>query len=494
MANKNICTVTLNPSTHCSWITSRELLMFFNESATEHVNQMDEIRHAQIDFINSNRVYAVMTTAFAAIFIYFLLKPQADIPLLTYWIYLVLLVDMFRMFVVVLYRIARNKNRVNYAATELHILIGIILSGMCWGGLALITIPVVGGQSLVVVLLTLAAISIGSTTTLSYQLKFTVIYILLILTPVLLSLPSQTYFSGSQLWLIEAGLVALILFLLKNAKMFNKSFTHMLELQAKTQRHEKELMVQTEKAKIANQTKSEFLANMSHELRTPMHAILGFSSIGSAKVGVATNEKISSYFSRINESGERLLVMLNDLLDLSKLEAGRMVFEFSDNDLQLTINNVVKELSPLLHSRSITVDVEQASLKTRMLYDNEKIAKVVQYLLLNAIKLTPDKMKVNIYFTEAKLYSNKNHAEENAISVSIQDQGPGLPDDELEQIFDEFVQSNKIKSSADGVGLGLLVSREIITSHGGVIKASNSIGEGGTVFTFTLPYQPMAAD
>ena len=449
----------------------------------------DEVEHAQIDFINSNRINSITTMAIGALFLYFFLGSQADSNTILYWLGIILLVDIFRLYAAVSFRINKKNNRDNYHVAAIHILIGTILSGMCWGGLAVIMIPVIDGPGLMFLLLMLIVMATGSTTTLSYQFKYTVIFVFLVLSSIILSLPDQAYFTGSQLWLMEIALIALMIFLLKNAKNFYDSFEHMLQLQISSQKHEQELMVQTEKAELANRAKSEFLANMSHELRTPMHAILGFSSLGSNKVGSVANEKIAGYFTRINESGQRLLYLLNDLLDLSKLEAGRMDFEFSENDLQESIKIIADELAPLFLERCLTVDIEPFSVSTHAIYDKEKIEQVIRNLLSNAIKFTPDCMSVLVYFEESLLYSKEDPSEEAAIpaiSVSIMDQGTGVPEGELENIFEKFVQSSKTSTGAGGTGLGLSISKEIIAGHGGSIRASNS-KDGGAIFTFLLP-------
>ncbi len=456
---------------------------------------MTYIEEAQVDLVNSNRVYAVAVMSLAAMLLYVIFNAQIDKVIFTIWVVTILAVDGFRIFAAISYNLAKKNNRINFSSAYKFLLIGTILSGLCWGSIGVILIPIIDGPSVVLVVVMLTVLATGSTTTLSYSYQLSVIFVLLVLTPLMICLPLQGYIVGFHLISLELMLLLLALFLLKNTKVFYNSCKHMLQLQTRSHEREHELLIQREKAELSNRAKSEFLANMSHELRTPMHAILGFSSLGSSKVEIASNEKIASYFSRINESGRRLLGLLNDLLDLSKLEAGRMNFEFSESDLQATIANVIDELRPLFRDRLLTIDIEPASVDTIAIYDDEKISQVVRNLLSNAIKFSPEGRSVMIHFSGTKLSSNSGQpgaAEVPAISVSIWDQGTGIPEDELETVFDEFVQSSKTEHGAGGTGLGLSISKEIIKRHGGIIKAGNVVGDGGAIFTFSLPYKPMA--
>ncbi len=466
-----------------------------NEAFDGRDDLIREVELAKIEFINSNRINSVTVMSLSAILVYAFATLEVVSPIFTWWLVLVLCIDAFRMSAVYMYNQDKKYDRVDIKKSERNILIGTILSACCWGSLGFILLPVVGSQTLMIILMLLIVLATASTTTLSFQFRLAAMFVIIVLVQVMIGLLLQSHIVGSHLLLVEIGLIIIIIFLIKNARVFSQNFEHMLLLQAKSHEHEEQLMLQSERADIANRAKSEFLANMSHELRTPMHAILGFSSLGSGKVGTATNEKIVSYFTRINESGQRLLLLLNDLLDLSKLEAGRMKYEFSENDLQLTVHNVVEELNPLFLERSLTIDIEPACAYTYLEYDSDKIEQVVRNLLSNAIKYTPDGMSVLIYYNETRLPPREDPRESQdlaesvpAISVSIMDQGSGIPEDELETVFNKFVQSSNTNSGAGGTGLGLSISKEIIEGHGGTLVAGNSTGEGGAIFTFTLPY------
>jgi PAS domain S-box-containing protein len=239
---------------------------------------------------------------------------------------------------------------------------------------------------------------------------------------------------------------------------------------------EQELLIAKRQAEAANQAKSDFLANMSHELRTPLHAILSFASFGIKKYTTAKPEKILDYFNRIKKSGTTLLNLLNNLLDLSKLESGKTTFAFEPTDLVMLVKSVTDEFEMLLSERDLSIQHESCELNEEVLLDAEKIKQVLRNLLNNAVKFSPDGGSINVV-----VYRSGG-----SIGVSISDRGPGIPENELEAVFDKFVQSSKTNTGAGGTGLGLAICHEIITEHKGRIWAQNR-PEGGVVLSFEIP-------
>lgn len=243
-----------------------------------------------------------------------------------------------------------------------------------------------------------------------------------------------------------------------------------------------------EDAERANRAKSEFLANMSHELRTPMHAILGFSR---QALKLAQNhddtEKLPEMLQKIQASGNRLLTLLNDLLDLAKLESGKFECNFEMCDICDHIRQVIADVDPLLAAKQIELKVEiQEGIRTIVKADCKLMTQIIMNLLSNAIKFSPDASTVHIYLSEGSLPNGLEGARP-ALKMSIQDEGIGIPENEMESIFDKFVQSSKTKSGAGGTGLGLPIARESILMHGGTIRASN-LPSGGACFDVLLPY------
>jgi len=238
-------------------------------------------------------------------------------------------------------------------------------------------------------------------------------------------------------------------------------------------------------AEQATEAQSEFIANISHELRTPIHGILSFARLGRDKIDILTKDRIISYFNEIIVSAERLYVLLSNLLDLSKLEAAMMHYEPANHCLYETIEQNIQSIRALAEEKRVQLICKNTAKKTNIQFDKDKISQVIQNVIVNAIKFTNEGSMVSVLLKESKL-SEDATPDDNYLLVEIIDQGIGVPDGELDHIFDKFKQSTRTKSGAGGTGLGLAICRRIIDDHGGKIWASNSEG-GGTKFSFALP-------
>ena len=233
-------------------------------------------------------------------------------------------------------------------------------------------------------------------------------------------------------------------------------------------------------AELANQAKSTFLANMSHELRTPLHGILSFSELGITKTGKIDTKRTRNYFELIHESGHRLLLLLNDLLDLEKLESGKVQLNLKSNDLYETTNTVVKQLDARAKQKNLTISIHSDSKPLLSVFDSGKISQVIHNLLSNSILYSSDNREIDIYLSH-DLKNQEAH-------LIIEDQGIGIPENELETIFDKFIQSSKTQTGAGGTGLGLSICYEIIKSHNGKIYAENR-NTKGTRFVINIPLE-----
>lgn len=249
------------------------------------------------------------------------------------------------------------------------------------------------------------------------------------------------------------------------------------------------LVAAVEQARAANQAKSEFLANMSHELRTQMHAILSFSQLGQEKADACGQSKISHYFGRVEQSASRLLGLINELLDLSKLESGHMELRPEVLFLTALVQEAISHLEPLLLQRRLQLDFDAAADLSPLTGDRERLLQVIHNLLSNAIKFSPDGGRITVRIQTADLPSGRGTGDTGrvaALTLSVEDEGVGIPENELALIFEKFVQSSATKSGAGGTGHRLAICRAIVSQHHGTIEGKNR-PSGSACFTVTLP-------
>ena len=241
-----------------------------------------------------------------------------------------------------------------------------------------------------------------------------------------------------------------------------------------------------ESAEHANRSKSDFLARMSHEMRTPMHAILTFSSLGESRFSSAAPDRLRGYFERINRSGQRLLGLLDDLLDLSKAEAGLLALQIAPHDLQALITEAIDEFAPLANAKGQHLILEVRAKSAIAPVDGRRFGQVVRNLLGNAIKFTPRAGRITLKLHDAMAAfdrAGRAPTAEPALLLTIIDTGSGIAGDQLENMFKPFADS---AADAAGSGLGLAICREIVSAHHGTISAGNN-PDGGATFTVCLP-------
>ena len=238
-----------------------------------------------------------------------------------------------------------------------------------------------------------------------------------------------------------------------------------------------ELDDKTRQLEIANRHKSEFLANMSHELRTPLNAVIGFSEVLLERMFGEVNPKQEEYLNDILSSGKHLLSLINDILDLSKIEAGRMELEAQAFDLPAALDNALTLIRERAARHSIGLEVHVDPRIGEVVADERKIKQVLLNLLSNAVKFTPEGGTITM---SAALNGE-------AVVVSVADTGIGIAAEDQEAIFEEFRQvGDDYARKREGTGLGLALARRLVELHGGTLSVQSELGKGST-FTFTIP-------
>jgi len=228
---------------------------------------------------------------------------------------------------------------------------------------------------------------------------------------------------------------------------------------------------------VANRHKSEFLASMSHELRTPLNAVIGFSEVLLDRMFGEINPKQDEYLQDILSSGRHLLSLINDILDLAKIEAGRMELDVADFHLPQAIDNAMTLVRERAARRAIVLEVGIDPRLGEIKGDERKVKQVLLNLLSNAIKFTPEGGRVGVQAGPADGFAE----------ISVTDTGVGIAPEDHEAVFEEFRQvGTDYAKKHEGTGLGLTLSRRFVELHGGTIWVKSQLGQGAT-FTFTLP-------
>ena len=249
-------------------------------------------------------------------------------------------------------------------------------------------------------------------------------------------------------------------------------------------RIESDLMAAKSRAEQANQAKSEFLANMSHELRTPLNHIIGFSELIYDQHFGALNEIQADYLNDVLESSRHLLSLINDILDISKIEAGKLEI----NPTYVTLTNIVENSLNMIREKAIKhaihLNIDMKNAPETVFADHRKLKQILYNLFSNAIKFTPSGGKISITVEKHPV----NGEEKEAVKITVSDTGVGISPMNIVRIFNPFEQAeNSSRRRYQGTGLGLSLTKRLVELHGGLIWAE-SPGEGkGSLFSFTLP-------
>jgi signal transduction histidine kinase len=256
-----------------------------------------------------------------------------------------------------------------------------------------------------------------------------------------------------------------------------KTFSDQAAIAIENVRLFNEIQEKGRQLEIANRHKSEFLANMSHELRTPLNAIIGFSEVLGERYFGELNEKQLDYVKDIHASGKHLLSLINDILDLSKIEAGRMELDLAEFDMPSALQNAMTLVRERAQRHGIKLDLTTDPALNQFHADERKFKQIMLNLLSNAVKFTPEGGTVGV---TAKLNGS-------SVEIAVVDSGVGIAAEDQEAIFEEFKQvGSDYTKKAEGTGLGLALTRRFIELHGGSIRVASAPGKGAT-FTFTLP-------
>jgi signal transduction histidine kinase/ActR/RegA family two-component response regulator len=246
----------------------------------------------------------------------------------------------------------------------------------------------------------------------------------------------------------------------------------------------KELVETNLQLQEANQGKTRFLSSMSHELRTPLNAVLGFADLLKGKFFGSLNDKQSGYVTQIEKSGKHLLDLINELLDIAKIDSGTSELHLEEFDPKEYLIGTVGLMQPQFGKKNIEVSVSHDPSLATMTGDRRRCNQIMLNLLSNAAKYTPEGGKVAVRFAR----------HEGQFKLMVSDTGLGIEPQEQEKIFSEFHQADRVRDeNLGGTGIGLALTRRLVEMHGGEIGVTSTLGKGST-FWFTLPLKPLESN
>jgi signal transduction histidine kinase len=258
-----------------------------------------------------------------------------------------------------------------------------------------------------------------------------------------------------------------------------KTFASQSALAIQNARLFAELADKSAQLEVASRHKSEFLATMSHELRSPLNAIIGFSEVLLEKMFGELNDKQEDYLRDVLTSGQHLLSLINDILDLSKLEAGQMELEISTFSLPTVLDSGLTMIRERAGRHGIVLSLDVDASVGELQGDERKVKQALFNLLSNAVKFTPDAGRIDV---TARLVCD-------GVEICVRDTGVGIAPEDQEHVFEEFRQVGAASGKVEGTGLGLALTRKFVELHGGRIRVESELG-GGSAFTVALPLVP----
>jgi signal transduction histidine kinase/CheY-like chemotaxis protein len=265
---------------------------------------------------------------------------------------------------------------------------------------------------------------------------------------------------------------------LDNARAYREIESLNAGLEARVRERTAELEAANARLKQLDRLKSQFLAHVSHELRTPLTSIVGFADNMIEGLVGSLNAKQEQYLSRIKANGTRLARMITDLLDLSRVEAGKLVLSFDHLALSTLVSDVIEQLRPLASAKRLRLGFEQAQADLQVWADPDRLSQILTNLIDNAIKYTPEGGQVGV-----EIWADTR----DLAHVLVRDTGQGIPEDALPKLFDPFFRvHHQERNHIKGLGLGLAIVKDLVDLHGGTIAVRSEI-DRGTEFEFTLP-------
>ncbi len=449
------------------------------QNTSEDISSL--VTKKQIELIYDNQPFALFTTLLVVILVFGFIYSSDIIYSLTVCFILFILVTLFRSYINWRYIKARKNNAVDVSRAEKLILLGIVLSAMVWGIITLLLFPVVDLNGQILLLLVVMGIAAAAHTTIGF-LRAPIISFIILLTLPLMFVVYHSDFPNAAAILVAIAIYSI--FMLRSSLLFYNSTLNLLRLNEISIRHEHKLMLQTAKAKSASEEKSKFLYRISHELRTPLNAILGMNELLLHDKKEPLTEKQCGRSKKIGEAGKYLLSIVDDVLDLSRIEAGNVDVVMGLIDCQAVIHDSIKLVEGKAEQRNIKISSMFERPDVFAKADSKRLRQVIVNLLDNAIKYNKPGGQVSIIL---------NVENNNNVRISIIDTGYGITEDSIDKLFQPFSRLRTGGPGIDGTGIGLSLCKQFIELMHGQIGVDCCLGKG-CCFWIELSYVEHTVD
>jgi len=435
----------------------------------------------QIDLLYDNQPFALFVTLLIVVLVIGFLSSSTDTYTLVLYFSPFPLVILARFYLGWRYSTMRKNNAVDFSKAEKIYLAGVVLTGMSWSVVALAVFPIVDLKGQILLLIVIMGVAAAAHTTMGY-LKAPVVSFIILLE---LSLAYTVYLSGfPNTVAVMLAVIVHLMFMTRSSLIFYSSTYNMLRLNEIASQREHKLLLQTAEANAANEEKSKFLSRMSHELRTPLNAILGMNELLLRDKNEPLTIKQSDRSKKVADAGKHLLSIVDDVLDLSRIESGSVDVTLALVDCRSVIEDSIKLVEGKAVQRNINISYEVNHSEVFVMADSKRLKQTIVNLLDNAVKYNKQGGTVSIIL---KVVANRN------VRISIVDTGYGIPEESIDKLFKPFSRLGADKLGIDGTGIGLNLSKQLIELMNGHIGVENKPGKG-CCFWVELPYVSYKGD
>ncbi|UCB54623.1 MAG: response regulator [Thiotrichales bacterium] len=445
-----------------------------SNSREEASDQSSWVYEKQIELLYQDLPFAIISTAVVVTLGFVFLSSSVSWQTLTLWGSLFSIVLIFRAVSNWLYSRQKKQHKLNYRHAETIFIIGVVITGLLWSGIGLWLFPEVDLKGKILLFIVIMGMAAAANTTMGYRRAPIYIFTSLLILPLVAGVVISDFPNALA---ISIAMLVYMAFLLRTSTGFYRNNEKTLQLQAASITNERKLLIQREKAELANQAKSEFLSLMSHELRTPLNTVLGLNELQLLDRAEPLTAKQRKRSIKINDAGRHLLSLVNDVLDFSRIETGDIEINADVIDCQAVLRDALKLIEGKANSRNIKVYIEASKHELWVLADYTRLKQILVNLLDNAVKYNRREGTITVGF-------KKSGAD--YLRISVADSGHGIPVQLQGELFKPFSRLNAEAMGIDGTGIGLSYSKQLVELMNGRIGVSSRKGQGST-FWIELP-------